>query len=92
MVKENPKMRLLAQTFSFTPVEIQLSAPTFQKQGRLAQVFATTRSTVKKLELPTTAFPISFRILTQEQQKEQTPKKKVTDKIKGYSISSFHGG
>ena len=85
-------MRLLAQAFAFTPAEMQPPAPTFQKQGKLAQVFATTRSTTQELELPTTAFPISFRILAQEQQKDKTLKKKVTDKIKGFSISSFHGG
>ena len=91
-VKESPQMRLLAQSFAFTPVEVQPPSPTFQKQGRLAQIFATTRSTVQEIELPTTVFPLSFRILTQEQQKDQTLKKKVTDKVKNYSIRSFHGG
>ena len=41
-VKESPQMRLLAQSFAFTPVEVQPPSPTFQKQGRLAQIFATT--------------------------------------------------
>ena len=66
-VKESPQMRLLAQSFAFTPVEVQPPLPTFQKQCRLAQIFATTRSTVEEIELPTTAFPLSFRILAQEQ-------------------------
>ena len=43
-------------------------------------------------ELPETAFPISFKILAQEQQKDQALQKKVTDKVPGYSINSFHGG
>ena len=85
-------MRLLAQAFAYTPAEVQPTSPTFQKQGKLAQVFANTRSTVQEAELPNTAFPLSFRILAQEQQKDETLKKKVTDKVKGYSINSFHGG
>ena len=83
-------MRLSAEAFAFTPVEVHNPSPKNHKQGRLAEVFANTRANAQ--ELPETAFPLSFRILAQEQQKDETLKKKVTDKVKGYSINSFHGG
>lgn len=83
-------MRLLVQSFTFTLNEVQKTSPTYKKRGKLSQVFATTRSIVQETELPITAFPLSFRILAQEQQKDETLKK-VTNKVKGYSIISFHG-
>ena len=36
MVKENPKMQLLAQAFDFNPAEVQPPAPTSQKCVRPA--------------------------------------------------------
>ena len=86
-------MRLLAEAFAFTPVEEHSPSTKDLKRGKLAQVFANTRAQARvPEELPSTAYPLSFRILAQEQQKDETLKKKITDKVKGYSINSFHGG
>ena len=89
-VKDHPSLRLLSEAFAMIPVEEPTTLPANLKRGKLAEVFAFTRSDVN--ELPATAFPISFKILAQEQQKDQALQKKVTDKVPGYSINSFHGG
>ena len=67
-------MRLLAEISSFTSVEEQTSSPKNLKQRKYAELFADTRANPE--ELPETAFPLSFNILAQEQQKEQALKRK----------------
>ena len=53
-------------------------------------MFVTTRASAQ--ELPINSFPLSYRLIAQEQQKDQALKKKVIDRIKGYTINTFHGG
>ena len=63
------------------------------KTRKLAEAFANTRSATAQdaTELPATAFPISFKILQQEQQKDQALIQKVGTRD-DYSIHTFHGG
>ena len=89
MIRENHKTWLLCQDYAFILVKIQPPVPNFQKQCKLSQGFVTIRSTVQELELCTTDLPLIFKSLPQEQQKK-TLKKKVTNKLKGYSINSFN--
>ena len=84
-------MRLLAEAFAYNPVEEPNNQPSANlKTGRLAEMFVTTRAAAQ--ELPIDSFPLSYRLIAQEQQKDQALKKKVIDGIKGYTINTFHGG
>ena len=90
-VLDKPPMRLLAEAFAYNPVDEpnnQLSVRL--KRGKLAEIFVTTWASAQ--ELPIDSFPLSYRFIAQEQQKDQALKKKVIDKIKGYTINTFHGG
>ena len=63
------------------PSEELTPLPVNLKRGRLVEVFVFTRSDVN--ELPEIAFPISFKILAQEQQKYQALQKKVNNEVLG---------
>ena len=67
-VKESPAMRLLAEAFAITPTEEQPSSPKNLKQRKFSQLFTDTRANPE--ELPEMAFPLSFKILAQEHQKD----------------------
>ena len=90
-VLDKPQLRKLAEAFSIMPVSnANYKSSANFKKGKLADLFVTTRAEAQ--ELPLTSFPLSYKLIAQEQQKEQALKQKVIDNVPGYTINTFHGG